>query len=192
MNKLKEIRAVHGMKQKELADYLGVAQSTLSGWEKNISKMNSKTMLKIANFFGVSVDYLLNNETNVSKEMKKYIVLPEKNVMEIPSAQVLPPSIAEQGNYMCLSVVGDSMEPDIKDGDIAIITLDEEYGSGDIIAIGVEGYCRAIRHVTETDDGIILKTLNPKYNLICYSNKQLNSRYVYVIGKLIEVRRSYL
>ena len=92
---------------------------------------------------------------------------------------------------MCLTVAGDSMAPDIKDGDVAVIALDEEYSSGDIIAIGIEGACRAIRHVTETENGIILKTLNPKYNLICYSNRQLSSRHVYVIGKLVEIRRRY-
>ena len=80
----------------------------------------------------------------------------------------------------------------MKDGDIAIVRLDDEYETGSIVAIGVEEEYRALQHLTEVDTGIILKSLNPEYNLIPYSHRQLNSRNVYIVGRLVEVRRRYL
>lgn len=191
MNRLKELRTSNGMKQKELANYLGVAQSTLSSWENDISKMNSDVMIKLAKFFDVSVDYLLNNETDNAREMKQFIVLPEKNIEEISPDGILPPSVVKRGEYICLSVIGDSMEPDMKDGDIAIVRLCEEYETGSIVILCSEGRYRALQHVTEVESGIILKSLNPEYKLIPYSHRQLRSRNIYIAGVLVEVRRKY-
>ena len=57
--RLKELREDMGISQYEFADRLGVAQSTVGGWESGKREPNFDTMQKIANFFGVTVDYLL-------------------------------------------------------------------------------------------------------------------------------------
>ena len=45
--------------QQAFADAFGVAQSTVGGWEAGKREPNYATTLKLANFFHVSVDYLL-------------------------------------------------------------------------------------------------------------------------------------
>ncbi len=191
MIKLKELRQSKNMSQQELADYLGVGQSTLSGWERGATCMTSDAMIKAANLFDVSIDYLVGNE-QAEKEMKRFIVLPAQNVKEISPDGILPPSAIKRNEHLCLLVTGDSMEPDIKEGDIAIVRMSDSYKSESIVALSVEDNCRALQHVTKVDSGIILRSLNPKYRLVCYSTRQLKSRRVRIVGRLVEIRRRYL
>ena len=62
VNRIKELRAKKNMKQGELAAYLGVAQSTLSGWESEKYQIDNENLFKLADYFGVSVGYLLGKE----------------------------------------------------------------------------------------------------------------------------------
>ena len=63
MMRLKQIRKERGVKQTTLCAALGIAQSTLSSWENSIYEPDQNTTLKLADYFGVSVDYLLGRET---------------------------------------------------------------------------------------------------------------------------------
>ena len=61
---LKKSRDEKGLSQKALADILGVSQGTIGNWESGVREPNFKTIEKLADFFDVSVDFLLgrNNE----------------------------------------------------------------------------------------------------------------------------------
>ena len=59
MEKLKEIRKSKKISQKEFAEHMNVAQNTVSRWETGERLMDSDTLIKAADFFNVSVDYLL-------------------------------------------------------------------------------------------------------------------------------------
>lgn len=63
MMRLKQIRKERGVKQTTLCAALGIAQSTLSSWENSIYEPDQNTTLKLADYFGVSVDYLLGRDT---------------------------------------------------------------------------------------------------------------------------------
>lgn len=56
---LKAARKKSGKTQKEIADILGVGQSTYKNYECGIREPNGDTLVAIANYFGVSTDYLL-------------------------------------------------------------------------------------------------------------------------------------
>ncbi|HFU3705986.1 TPA: helix-turn-helix domain-containing protein [Streptococcus suis] len=59
MNRLKELRQEKKLSQKELADYLGINEKTISRWEKGDSTIKSDKAQALADHFGVSVGYLL-------------------------------------------------------------------------------------------------------------------------------------
>lgn len=54
--------------QKELTDYLGLDKSTFSAWKNGKSKSYSKYFTQIAQFFNVSIDFLLDNEKSPTEE----------------------------------------------------------------------------------------------------------------------------
>lgn len=61
---------------KELCDYIGVAQSTFVNWKKRGTDPKPKYITKIAEFFGVSAEYLLGNDLepiDVGVEIQKLI-----------------------------------------------------------------------------------------------------------------------
>lgn len=67
--KLKHLRESKQLFQKELGDELGVTSQTISGWEIERTRPDYEMLQKIANYFNVSIDYLLDNEP--SEEFKE-------------------------------------------------------------------------------------------------------------------------
>ena len=61
---ISELRAEKGIYQKELADYLKVSIGTVSNYEQGIHNPDFKTLCSIADFYEVSLDYLLGR-TNI-------------------------------------------------------------------------------------------------------------------------------
>lgn len=60
--KLKELRIEKGLKQEELAKVLSVTQRKISYWETGKIEPDLLHLTKIADYFQVSVDYLLGRE----------------------------------------------------------------------------------------------------------------------------------
>lgn len=59
MNRIAELRKKRNMSQKQFSKLLNVAQNTISQWETGQRDIDSTTLIKIAEFFNVSTDYLL-------------------------------------------------------------------------------------------------------------------------------------
>ncbi len=59
-NKLYTLRTKKKVGQKEFANYLHVSVSTVSNYENNVHEPDLPTLVKIADYFDVSIDYLLN------------------------------------------------------------------------------------------------------------------------------------
>ena len=62
MNRIKELREARGIQQKELAIDLEVTQPTISNWESGYKIPSARSTQKIADYFGVSIDYLLGRD----------------------------------------------------------------------------------------------------------------------------------
>ena len=60
--RLKELRLQHGFSQEELAEKIGIKQNSYSDWENGKCKPNYEKLEKIADFFGVSLDWLFGRE----------------------------------------------------------------------------------------------------------------------------------
>lgn len=58
-NTIKELRLAHGINQVELARKLSVAKQTVSNWENNNIQPSVDMLVKIADYFNVTTDYLL-------------------------------------------------------------------------------------------------------------------------------------
>ncbi|PGX09298.1 helix-turn-helix domain-containing protein [Bacillus sp. AFS033286] len=66
--KLKELRESKGLSQEELAAKLNIPRSSITHYENSEDRLPRKSrLLEIANFFGVSVDFLLNEDSVLTK-----------------------------------------------------------------------------------------------------------------------------
>lgn len=62
MTRLKELRQQKQLNQSEIAKVLHVKQNTISNWENGKTEINNGDAITIADYFGVSVDYLLGRD----------------------------------------------------------------------------------------------------------------------------------
>lgn len=78
--RLKELRENIGLSQYTFAEKFGVSQSTVGNWEAGKREPNFATMQRIADFFGVTVDYLLGRD---EPKKEKASVITEKDEKDI-------------------------------------------------------------------------------------------------------------
>ncbi|WP_247926812.1 helix-turn-helix domain-containing protein [Streptococcus intermedius] len=64
MNRLKELRQEKKLSQKAIAEMLAVNEKTVSRWENEESQIKPEKAQQLADYFGVSVGYLLGYESN--------------------------------------------------------------------------------------------------------------------------------
>ena len=61
---LRNIREDRDIKQKEIAAYLNVSQNTYSQYETGVISLTAEILIKLANYYNVSVDFLLDRTNN--------------------------------------------------------------------------------------------------------------------------------
>lgn len=64
MNRLKELRKAKKLTQQELAEKTDIPYRTLQRWENGESQIKPEKAKKLADYFGVSVGYLLGYDDN--------------------------------------------------------------------------------------------------------------------------------
>ncbi len=62
--RLKALREKKGISQKFVATKIGVNNSTLSGYESGYREPDGETLLRLADFYEVTTDYLLGRSNN--------------------------------------------------------------------------------------------------------------------------------
>ena len=74
-----ELRMDKDMNQEDLAAILNISRSTLANWESGNRRIDIETLVVIANYFGVSCDYLLGR----TKHKYNFALENQKNVEAI-------------------------------------------------------------------------------------------------------------
>ena len=61
---LRSIREDRDIKQKDIAKYLSISQNTYSQYETGVISLTAEVLIKLANYYNVSIDYLLDRTDN--------------------------------------------------------------------------------------------------------------------------------
>lgn len=69
LQNLKNLREDNDIRQKTIAKYLGVSQNTYSQYENGVISISPELLVRLGDYFNVSVDYLLGRTNN--KKMNK-------------------------------------------------------------------------------------------------------------------------
>ena len=59
---IKELRTEKDLSQQKLAEAIGVSQKAIDYWERGINEPKASYIVRLADFFEVSCDYLLGRE----------------------------------------------------------------------------------------------------------------------------------
>ncbi len=117
--------------------------------------------------------------------------LPAEAVEDIIDYEEIPESMARGGEYFGLSIKGDSMYPRILEGDVVIVRKQSTADSGDIVIALVNGDEGTCKQLYKYKDHIELKAFNPMYKPLVYSNEDITSLPVSIIGKVVELRGKF-
>ena len=83
MIKLKEIRENKGLSQLQVANDLDIHPMTYNGYENGKHEPNLKNLVKIASYFGVSVDFLLNYKKNSNNINLALLTKKQQNLISL-------------------------------------------------------------------------------------------------------------
>lgn len=202
MFRLRELRKSRKLNQQTIANYLGVTQATLSGWENEKYEIDNQSLAKLATYFGVTTDYLLGR-TDIKKERPQekgvrvpvlgfvQAGIPIEAIENIIDYEEIPESMASHGEYFGLQVRGSSMEPLFQEGDVVIIRKQPDVDSGDIAVVLVNGDEATIKKIKKRPEGVMLIPHNPAFEPMFFSNQEILELPVSVLGKVVELRRKF-
>lgn len=63
-NRIRELRIEKGLRQKDVAEKIGVSTQSFGYYENWVNKPDPETLIKLADLFEVSIDYLLGREND--------------------------------------------------------------------------------------------------------------------------------
>ncbi|WP_196596036.1 LexA family protein [Pectinatus frisingensis] len=211
MKPLKNLREKRELTQAALAKDLKISPSTIAMYERGDRNPDPDMLKKIANYFNVSIDYLLGNSiygntTSIYGNNTPIFndVAPEnKKVPIIGTVKCGPGGLAYEyldgyiwvddkltGDIRAFHCKGDSMVGlGIFDGDIAVVRIQEDVENGELAVVVINGNEGTLKKVRKHDDVIILESANPAYPARIFSGKEVNT--IHIVGKVLETRRKY-
>lgn len=198
MERLKTLRVEKGLYQKDIASFLGVDRTTYVKYERGDSEPSFEIISKLANFFEVSIDYLLGNDRPSHKGIKIPVLgsipagVPIEAIEDILDWEEIPESWTAGGKeYFCLKIKGNSMYPKYLDGDTVIFLRAATCDSGQDAAVMVNGDNATFKKVIKRADGVMLQPINvTEFEPLFYSNEEIETLPVCVIGVAKEIRRT--
>lgn len=91
--RFKELRIQKGKNQTETANYLGIRQESYSAYELNKAQPSIENLIKLADYYNVSLDYLcerpFNNQIGYIPEDKKEVVKLILQLNEVNTIKIL-------------------------------------------------------------------------------------------------------
>ena len=196
---IKLLRKERKISQSTLAKELQVTQQAVGKWETGKSTPDSDTLRRIAEYFKTSVDFLLGVDKLVDNAIARggefaipiigtvkagYNALAYNEDYGVEYANVHKPE-----EYFYLIVKGDSMEPRIKDGDLALVHRQNTLNDGDLGVIVYGDNEGTLKRFVRRDNMIILQPFNPEYESLVLTGEELND--VYIAGKVVETKTKW-
>lgn len=207
---IKKRRLELNLSQEELAEMTGyTSRSSIAKIEKGLVDLSQSKITLFAHALKTTPAYLMgweedekqpkkDNSTRLRKKGVKIPVLgeviagvPIEAIEDILDYEEITEEMAAKGEHFALKVKGDSMEPVFYADDIVIVRQQPTADSGDIVIALVNGDESTIKKLKLTDGGLMLIPANPAYEPMYYTRKQIDSLPVSIIGKVVELRRSF-
>ena len=190
----------HGKTVYSISKSTGISESLLSRYKSGQIKPSSKNLGIIANYFNVSVDYLINEENlqsypALSCKAAESVFVPlygsvsaeELLGYEVFDKTSLPSNKLE--DYFCLVIKGDCMAPQLIEGDVVLIKRQEDASSGEIVLAAVKGEEASVKKIKKGKDYIELIPYNPAYESLLIEGRKLKE--VQIVGVVAELRRRF-
>lgn len=199
--RVRQLRKKKGWNQDELAEHSGLSRVTIAKYETGVKKRPAvQTAAAIADALGVSLSELMEPEPVVSENAFPVKSLSAIRVIgsvrcgsgglaltEYDGFEVADVHNPEE--YFWLRVTGDSMEPDIREGQLALVHIQSDVESSELAVVVVDGEEGMLKRVIKRDGAVILQSFNPHVEPRIFTGESINR--LRIVGKVVETKKKW-
>lgn len=211
--RIKELRKERSLTQKQFGQLVHKSSQVISNWERGYTTgITAEDLQSIAHAFGIPEGEILNSSTTSSvafpfdlsaNDAERHgVLIPVLGVVRagipiyaeenILGYEEIPRAWASQGEYYCLIIKGNSMEPTFHEGDTVIVRKQPDVDSGDIAIVLINGDEATVKEISKSPSGITLIGHNASaFKPVFFSNHDIETIPVQIIGRVMELRRKY-
>ncbi|MCI6142938.1 MAG: XRE family transcriptional regulator [Subdoligranulum variabile] len=206
-DRLREARKAKRYSQTEVSRMLGVTQQAVGKWETGRSTPDPQTVARLAEILDTTADALLGLQQapatapavgrNAFSRYTESLVPVVGTVRAGYGALAFEEdygkeyaSVKDPQNYFYLVVKGDSMEPRISDGDLALVHRQNTLENGDlgVLVYGSDGEGTLKKYI-QRGNSVILHPFNPDYEELVIKGEELD--HLYIAGKVVETKAKW-
>ena len=204
--RLKMARKAKKYSQAEVSRLLGVTQQAVGKWETGRSTPDPQTVARLAEILDTTADVLLGLQAenpagavgrNAFSRYTQCLIPVVGTVRAGYGALAFEEdygseyaSVKDPQNYFYLVVKGDSMEPRISDGDLALVHRQSTLDNGDlgVMVYGTDGEGTLKRYL-QRGNAVVLQPFNPAYEELVIKGEDLD--HLYIAGKVVETKAKW-
>lgn len=173
MNRLEYLRKEKELSQNDIGNILGITSQAVGLYEKEKRDIPNEYLIKLATYFGVSIDYILGKSdirnTNINNSKQFYMCpvygkisagIPNWAEECLEGYLPIDPNmfgIINPEECFFLKVDGESMNKEIKNGAYALIRKQDIVSDGEIAAVLVNGFEATLKRFSRQGDFIVLE-----------------------------------
>ena len=217
--RLKDERKKAGLSQKEFAEKLGLNARTYASYERGERDVSTALLLNICTALNISSDRLLGTESYPSSAATANTIATLRNAefelstppiavkslpvigevaagytcladMQIIDYVACDASLLHTGyDYVYLKVKGDSMEPELHEGDLVLVRVQDTIESGEYAVVLVDEEDGLVKKIEIDSTHITLLSENPYYPPRRFVRDDMNR--IRIFGKVISVTRQF-
>ena len=198
--KLRALRLERGLTQVQLAEKVGISNNLYNKYEKKGVRPPYETIVKIASALEISAAVLLDEIAAYPSEptvnmpivgsvragMDGNIVTDDTGETRTIAASALH---GRPDEFFLLRVRGDSMYPEVLDGDCVLVRKTESVESGVMAVVIYDDDCATVKWVeyAEGEDWVRLVPNNPAYAPVRLEGAELEK--CRVVGEVVDIMR---
>ncbi len=193
--RLRSLRKERSLTQAQLAEFLGKSPSAVRMWELGSNEPDMTSLIRLANLFDCSLDYLLCRELNAPADLPGRMNAPVFSVSEFntageyPRLRALPSPFCSDGfSYFYIIPENDDMTTLFSVGDVVLIRRQDSCLNGQIALVSSAGVCM-LRKLLYQDGGIVLQPLNPTYPAVFVPMEEVGTQSALFYGIAVQITR---
>ena len=214
---IKRYRLEHGLSMDAFSEKSGISKAYISLLEKNKHPKTGKPItpsiqcIKQASD-GMNMDFntlfnmldgnvsITEQESDTSSRKKRITIkvlgrvaagIPIEAIEDVIDEEEITEEMAKTGEFFGLKIKGNSMAPNICDGDVVIVRMQPDAESGETVIATVNGTDAMCKRLRKYKEGIELISNNPAYAPMDFSNEEIEEKPVRIVGKVVELRRKF-
>ena len=195
------MREEKGLSQDALAKLTGYTdRSSIAKIEKGLVDLQQSKIELFANALGTTSRELVGWDDESPQDNKGVIVnvlgrvaagIPIEAVENIIDTEEITEDLARTGKFFGLRIQGDSMEPDIHNGDTVIVRQQEDAETDEIVIALINGNDGVCKRLKKYQNSIALVSVNANYEPMYFTKEEVEMKPVKIIGKVVELRRKF-